>query len=232
MPTTLTEDSTAARELICKIGKRLYARNFVSANEGNLSIRLTPDVVICTPTLICKGDLEPSDLCAVDLSGKLVRDPAFDHSKFARKPTSEILLHLEIYRQRADITSVVHSHPPHATAFAITRQPIPTGVLPEPDLFLGTVPMTEYETPGSQKFADTIVPYVKQTNVIVLANHGTVSYANDLERAFWLTEILDSYCRTLILAKSLGDVVCLTEDQQRALRDLRSAWGLAVEPKP
>lgn len=213
-------DLESAKQQLCEIGRRLYSKNFAAANEGNLSVRISEHEIVCTPTLICKGFMEPEDLCTVDLTGKQISG--------TRKRTSEILLHLEIYRQRSDIHSVVHCHPPHATAFAIAREPIPTGVLPEPDIFLGAVPMAEYETPGSQTFADSIRPFVKQTNVIVLANHGTVSYDANLERAYWFTEILDSYCRALILARQLGRVVQLPAEKIRELAELRVAWGLAI----
>lgn len=213
-------DLESAKQQLCEIGRRLYSKNFAAANEGNLSVRISEHEIVCTPTLICKGFMEPADLCTVDLTGKQISG--------TRKRTSEILLHLEIYRQRSDIHSVVHCHPPHATAFAIAREPIPLGVLPEPDIFLGAVPMAAYETPGSQTFADTIRPFVKQTNVIVLANHGTVSYDANLERAYWFTEILDGYCRALILARQLGRVVQLPAEKIRELAELRVAWGLAI----
>ncbi len=121
-----------------------------------------------------------------------------------QKRTSEILLHLAIMKARPDVKSVVHCHPPHATAFAVAREPIPQCVLPEVEVFLGDVPITKYETPGGQEFADTILPFVHKTNVIILANHGTVSYGETVEQAYWWTEILDAYCRMLMLARDLG----------------------------
>jgi L-fuculose-phosphate aldolase len=142
-----------------------------------------------------------------------------------KKRSSEALLHLEIYRQRADIRSVVHCHPPHATAFAIAREPIPQCILPEVEVFLGDVPITKYETPGGQAFADTIIPFVKKTNVMILANHGTVSYGETVEQAYWWTEILDSYCRMLMLARQLGHVAYLSEGKSRELLDLKDQWG-------
>ena len=142
-----------------------------------------------------------------------------------KKRSSEALLHLEIYKNRADIRSVVHCHPPHATAFAIAREPIPQCVLPEVEVFLGDVPITKYETPGGQAFADTIIPFVQKTNVIILANHGTVSYGEDVERAYWWTEILDAYCRMLMLAKDLGKVHYFSEKKERELLKLKDDWG-------
>jgi len=120
---------------------------------------------------------------------------------------------------------VVHCHPPHATAFAVAREPIPQAVLPEVEVFLGDIPISRYETPGSQTFADTIRPVVKHSNVILLANHGTVSFGETVERAYWWTEIVDAYCRILMLAKGLGGVVYLTGKETRALLDLKQKWG-------
>jgi L-fuculose-phosphate aldolase len=144
-----------------------------------------------------------------------------------KKRSSEALLHLEIYRQRADVKSVVHCHPPHATAFAVARQAIPQCVLPEVEVFLGEVPITKYETPGGQAFADTVIPFVNKTNVIILANHGTVSYGENVERAYWWTEILDAYCRILMLARQLGPIHYFSEEKERELLELKQKWGFA-----
>jgi L-fuculose-phosphate aldolase len=207
----------SVKQHICKIGQRIYGKGFAAANEGNISVRVSESEVLCTPTRICKGFMDPEDICSVNMDGI--------QTAGKRKKTSEILLHLEIYRRRPDVKSVVHCHPPHATAFGVAREPIPTCVLPEPDIFLGEVPIANYATPNSQELADSILPFVQKTNVIVLANHGTVSYEADLETAFWLTEILDAYCRILGLAKQLGNVEQLTAQQGRELLELRKAWG-------
>ncbi len=207
----------SVKQQICDIGKRVYAKGFAAANEGNISVRLNENEVLCTPTRHCKGFMNPDDICTVNMTGEQIAG--------SRRRTSEVLLHLEIYRQRSDVNSIVHCHPPHATAFGVAREPIPVCVLPEPDIFLGEVPIAGYETPNSQSLADTILPFVKKTNIIVLANHGTVSYEADVETAFWLTEILDAYCRILILARQLGHVEFLSEQQGRELLELRNAWG-------
>ena len=164
-----------------------------------------------------KGFLKPDDISTIDFTGKQIAG--------RKKRSSEALLHLEIYRQRPEIKSVVHCHPPHATAFAVAREPIPQCVLPEVEVFLGDVPITKYETPGGQDFADTIRPFVDRTNVMILANHGTVSYGEDVERAYWWTEILDAYCRILMLAKSLGKIHYFSEEKERELLDLKQQWG-------
>ncbi len=211
------EDYTHQREQVCRIGRRVYEKGFVAANEGNLSLRVAPDRILITPTMHSKGFLQPQELCLIDLDGKLLSQP--------NRPSSEFRLHLTVYRERTDAHGIVHCHPPHATAFAIAREPIPMGVMPEPDIFLGEVPIASYETPGNQAFADTILPFVASSNTIVLANHGTVSFAEDLERAFWFTEILDAYCRSLILAKQLGHIEFLSPEQALELKQLRKAWG-------
>ncbi|MEO8270969.1 MAG: class II aldolase/adducin family protein, partial [Aureliella sp.] len=131
------------------------------------------------------------------------------------------------YKQRPAIKSVVHCHPPHATAFAVAREPIPQCVLPEVEVFLGDVPITKYETPGGQAFADTIIPFVDKCNVMILANHGTVSMGEDVERAYWWTEILDAYCRILMLSKQLGRVNYLDQQKSTELLELKNKWGFA-----
>jgi L-fuculose-phosphate aldolase len=216
--TTVTGRSLShLKEEICDIGRRIYAKGFAAGNDGNISYRLGPNEVLCTPTMICKGFMKPSDLCIVDMEGRQIAG--------SRTRSSEIRLHLTIMKERPDVKSVVHCHPPHATAFAVAREPIPQCVLPEVEIFLGEVPIARYETPGSQKFADTVRPFVKKSNVVVLANHGTVSCGDTVEKAYWWTEILDAYCRILMLAKGLGRVSFLTRSEARELLDVKRQWG-------
>jgi L-fuculose-phosphate aldolase len=202
---------------ICDIGDRLYKKGFAAANDGNISYRIAENQVLCTPTLICKGYMKPDDLCIVDMEGKQISGK--------RKRTSEVMLHLAIMKERPEIKSVVHCHPPHATAFGIAREPVPQCVLPEVEIFLGDVPITKYEIPGGKEFADTILPFVHKTNIIILANHGTVSFGETVEKAYWWTEILDAYCRMLMLARGLGNINYFTEPEAKALLDLKSKWG-------
>ncbi|MDA8563161.1 class II aldolase/adducin family protein [Mariniblastus sp.] len=211
---TTTEE---LRHQICEIGKRAWTRGFVAASDGNISARLDEDRVLCTPTMTCKGFLSPESLCIVDMAGKLIEGE--------QKPTSEIRLHLSVYRQRADIRSVFHSHAPYATAFAVTGQTVPRNVLAEPELFLGNVPIAPYAITGSEEFSRSIDPFVQTTNAILLANHGVVTYHDSVETAFWLTEMLDAYCRILINAKALGPVQTLSDSQVEELSVLRKRWG-------
>ena len=205
------------KEQMCEIGRRIYNKGFAAANDGNITVRVNEREVLCTPTMVSKGYMKTSDICKVDYEGKQLAG--------SKKRTSEVLLHLAVYKHRPDVMSVVHCHPPHATAFAVAHEPIPKCILPEVEVFLGEVPTAVYETPGGQKFAETIVPYVKSCNTIILANHGTVTFGPDLEKAYFNSEIIDAYCRILILARQLGRVNYFTEQQTRELLDLKKRLG-------
>ena len=205
------------KQEICAIGDRLYKRGFAAANDGNISYRISENEVVCTPTMISKGYMKPEDLCTVDMEGKQLSGP--------RKRTSEIMLHLAIMKVRPEVKSVVHCHPPHATAFGIAGEPVPQCVMPEAEIFLGDVPITKYAIPGGEEFANTVLPVVHKTNVIIQSNHGTVSYDATVEKAYWWTEVLDAYCRILMLAKSLGRVNYFTEPEAAALLELKQKWG-------
>src|SRR5690242_11686679 len=167
--------------------------------------------------MVSKGFLKPEDLCKVDYEGKQLAG--------TRKRSSEILLHLSVYKSRPDVQAVVHCHPPHATAFAVAHEPIPKCVLPEVEVFLGEVPTAVYETPGGQKFADTIVPYLKDCNTIILANHGTITFGPTLEKAYWNSEIIDAYCNILILAKQLGRVNYFPPGKTAELLEFKKRLG-------
>ena len=215
------------REEMCEVGRRIYNKGFAAANDGNISFKMSDERVLCTPTRVSKGFMKPDDLCVVDLDGKQVSGK--------RKRSSEILLHLAIMKVRPDVKSCVHCHPPHATAFAVAHEPIPKCTMPEFEVFLGEVALTPYETPGGQKFADTVVPYVKDTDTIILANHGTITVGSDLMDAYFKTEIIDAYCRILILTKQLGQVNYYSDEKAAELirlkpnlnvRDVRLERGL------
>ncbi|MCA8991857.1 MAG: class II aldolase/adducin family protein [Planctomycetaceae bacterium] len=212
-----TSEAKGIKDWICEVGRRVYNKGFAAANDGNISYRIGDNEVLCSPTMICKGFMTPEDICMVDLDGNQLAGK--------KKRTSEILLHLTIMKERPDVRAVVHCHPPHATAFAVAREAIPQCVLPEIEVFMGEVPLAPYETPGGQHFADTVKPFLKATNTIILTNHGTVSFGKNLEEAYWKTEILDAYCKILILAKQIGGITYLNEGQSRELLDLKQRLG-------
>lgn len=211
------------KQEICEIGRKLYEKGFVAANDGNISYRVSENEVLCSPTLMSKGELRPDDICTVDMTGKQIAG--------RRKRTSEVLLHLEIYKTNPAIKAVVHSHPPHATAFSVAGEEIPTCILPEVEVFLGPIPTARYETPGAQGFADTITPFVTKAKVAVLKNHGTVSWGDTLSNAFWWTEILDAYCKILLIAKQVGRVERISEPKVKELLDLKERFGIKGDPR-
>lgn len=210
------------KEQMCDIGKRIWLKGFCAGNEGNHSYRIGENRVLCTPTGISKGFLKPDDICVTDMEGKQIGGK--------RKRTSEVLLHLEIYKARPDVKAVVHSHPPHATAFAIANIDLPTCIHPEAEVFLGAVKTAKYVTPGDKRLGESILPYVKDSNTILLQNHGTVTFDVDLEGAYYKLEIVDAYSRILILAKQIGNIRPLDAKEMKELLDLKVRFGLR-EPR-
>src|SRR5688500_1703685 len=206
------------KEQMCDIGRRIWLKGFCAGNEGNHSVRIGPDRVLCTPTGISKGNLKPDDICTVDMEGKQVAGK--------RKRTSEILMHLAIYKARADVKAVVHSHPPHATAFAIAGVELPTCIHPEAEVFLGAVKTAKYVTPGDTRLGESLLPYVKDSNTILLQNHGTVTFSTSLEEAYYKLEIVDAYSRILLLAKQIGSIRPLDGNEMKELLDLKVRFGL------
>jgi len=212
-------EARAIKEEICAAGRKLWQRQYVDGNGGNISYRIAPDAVICTPTLLSKYDLTPEDLCLVDLEGNQLAGP---------KPrTSEIFLHLEIYKAVPEAKAVVHCHPPHATAYAITGRVPPSRVVPEYEVFIGKVAIAPYETPGTPAFAQTVLPFVKQHNTVLLSNHGIVSWADTVTHAEWNAEVLDTYCWTLMLAAQLGAPVSfISQEKATDLLAIKKRLGL------
>lgn len=214
-----TKEAEAVKLEICAVGRKLWTRQYVDGNGGNISYRIGPNEVICTPTLVSKFDLKPEDLCLVDLDGNQVAG--------TKKRTSEILLHLEIYKAVPEAKAAVHCHPPHATAYAITGRVPPSRVIPEFEVFVGKVAVSPYETPGTKAFAETVLPYVKQHNTVLLSNHGIICWADTVTHAEWYAEVVDTYCWTLMLASQLGVPISqISEKHTAALLDIKKSIGL------
>jgi len=214
-----TQEAEMVKKEICAVGKKLWLRQFVDGNGGNISYRIGPNEVLCTPTLVSKYDLTPEDLCLVDLEGNQIAG--------SRPRTSELLLHLEIYKAVPEAKSVVHCHPPHATAYAITGRVPPNMIIPEFEVFVGKVAISPYETPGTKSFAETVLPYVKQHNTVLLSNHGIVCWADTVTHAEWYAEVLETYCWTLMLASQLGVPISYISEQHGSdLLNIKKKLGL------
>src|SRR5437879_5228121 len=205
------------KEQLCDIGRRIWIKGFCAGNEGNHSYRLGPDRFLCTPTGISKGNLKPDDICTVDGDGKQLAGK--------RKRTSEFLMHAAIYKARPDVNAVIHSHPPHATAFAIAGVELPTCIHPEAEVFLGPVKTAKYVTPGDKRLGESIMPFVKDSNTVLLGNHGAVCFHADLEICYYQLEIVDAYARILLLTKQLGNVNTLNNTEMIELIKLKERFG-------
>ena len=184
------------KEQICDVGRRLWQRAYVDGNGGNLSIRLTEDVVLCTPTLVSKGFMKPEDLCLVDLDGNQLAG--------VKNRTSEILMHLSIMKAQPKARAVSHAHPPYATGFAVAGVQPPTCMIPEIEVFIGRVPIAPYETPGTPEMGLKVAELVDKHNTVLMENHGVVSWSNTIEDAYFKMEIVEAYCRTVLVTTQLG----------------------------
>jgi L-fuculose-phosphate aldolase len=209
------------KQEMCEIGSRIWQKGFCAGNEGNHSLRISDDRVLCTPTGLSKGFLKPDMITIVDMDGNQVDK----ENKYKR--TSEILLHLAIYKKRPDVKAVIHSHPPHATAFACAGVPIPEGVHPEAEVFLGKVPTAKYTTPSYAGLGESVTKLITaETNTVLLGNHGTVSFANTLMDTYYKLEIIDAYCRILLLIKQIGKVNFLSTQEMTDLLKVKAAFGI------
>lgn len=185
----------ALKAEIIAAGRKLWERQYVDGNGGNISARLSTEHVLCTPTMLSKADLRVEDLSLVDLENRQIVG--------IRPQTSEIRLHLEIYKAVPQAQAVIHCHPPYATAHAVAGV-VPQGNLaPEQEVFIGPVVLAPYETPGTTEFAQTVLPMVRQHNTILLANHGIVCWADTVTHAEWYAEVIETYCKTVMIASQL-----------------------------
>lgn len=209
----------ALKQEIVSAGRKLWERQYVDGNGGNISARVSDHHVICTPTLLSKGDVTVDDLALVDLNNRRICGKL--------EQTSEILLHLEIYKEVPSARAVIHCHPPYATAHAVAGI-VPRGnLLPEQEVFVGPVVLAPYETPGTMAFARTILPFVHEHNTILLSNHGVVCWADTVAHAEWCVEVLENYCKIVVIAKQLGVPIReIPEEKIPALMATKKRLGL------
>lgn len=198
-----------ARNTLVEIGRRCYQNGFVAATDGNMSCRVGDRLIAATPSGMCKGMLTAEDIVILDLDGKRVEGK--------REASSEIRLHLVIYKERADIGGVVHAHPPTATGFAVARLPLATCVLPEIILTLGDVPLAPYATPSTDEVPDSIRPQLRDHDAFLLANHGTVTLGPSVEDAYFRLEKVEQFAKVILVARQLGRIAALTRDDVQKL---------------
>jgi len=210
---------------IVEVGRRLWVRGFVASNDGNISVRLGPDRLLMTPASVSKGFMTPEMMVVTDLDGGLISGAP------GRKPSSEALMHLVAYRQRPDVGAVVHAHPPLATGFAVAGIPLDRAVLAEVVTTLGSIPIAKYGTPSTTELADTVAPYVKSHDGLLLANHGALALGRDLFGAYYKMETIEHFARISLTARLLGREHLLSRDEVMRLQNLRSTYGIAA-PAP
>src|ERR1700730_151752 len=213
-------DEQTARREICSVGQLLYDRSYVVSSDGNVSVLLDDGRVVATPTMTCKGRMTEDSLAITDIEGKPLSD---------RRASSELAMHLLIYRERPDVKAVCHAHPPHGTAFAVAGLPIDQPILSEVILTLGCVPLAEYGTPSTVELTDAMRPLVKHHNALLMANHGAVAYGADLWQAFDRLETLEHTAKIAILSRALGGSRNLSPDAIEKLINVREAAGYLDE---
>lgn len=207
------------KEQICDMGRRLWQRAYVDGNGGNMAVRVGEDIAICTPTLVSKGFMKPADMCLVDFEGNQLCG--------VKKRTSEILMHLQIMKRQPKAVATCHCHPPYSTGFAVAGVEPPTCMVPEYEVF-ASVAIAPYRTPGTPEMGKLVSDLVDKHNVILMANHGVVSWThNDIEDAYFKMEILEAYCRTILVASQLGRPVgTMTPAQLQDLLKIKQSLGI------
>jgi L-fuculose-phosphate aldolase len=207
------------KEQICEVGRRLWQRAYVDGNGGNIAIRAGEDLAICTPTLVSKGFMKPADMCLVDFEGNQYCG--------AKKRTSEILMHLQILARQPRAFATVHCHPPYSTGFAVAGLEPPTCLIPEYEVF-ASVALAPYRTPGTPEMGKLVADLVDQNNIVLMANHGVVSWSHlSVEDAYFKMEILEAYCRTVLVTAQLGKPPnTFTPEQLRDLLKIKQSLDI------
>ena len=203
---------------ICEVGHKLWTKGFVAANDGNISVKVSENEYYCTPTGVSKGDLTPDMIIKVDKDGKKLEGKL--------NPSSEIKMHMRVYRERPDVTAVVHAHPPVATAFTVADIDLDQYILPEAVLTIGDVPTCDYGTPSTMEIPDSLDPYLQQHDAFLLRNHGALTVGCNLQKAFFIMEEVEFNAVICKHAMDLGAVHEISNDQLKKLMDLRKKMNL------
>jgi L-fuculose-phosphate aldolase len=208
---------------IVEIGRRMYARGYTASNDGNISVRLGTDRLLMTPKSVCKGFMTPDMMCVTDLDGRKLQGD--------RDPSSEMLMHLEVYRQRPDVQAVVHAHPPTATGFAVAGIPLDRAVLAEVLTTLGSIPIAEYATPSTSELPEAVRKYIRAHDGMLLANHGALTVGADLYAAYYKMETIEHFAHISLVARMLGRENLIARDEVLRLQALRGTYGIKA-PAP
>ncbi|MBN1996001.1 class II aldolase/adducin family protein [candidate division KSB1 bacterium] len=203
---------------VVEMCRRIYNHGYVAANDGNVSARVDDGHIIMTPTGVSKGFLKTQDLVVVDIDGNKVAGTT--------RPSSESKMHLAIYKAREDVNAVVHAHPATATGFAVAGIPLTQCVLPEVIIAIGSIPIAEYATPGTQDLADVVVRYLNQYDAILMENHGAITVGSDVTSALFKMETMEHFAKIMLVAHQLGNIHGLPPRDVETLLDLRKKFGI------
>jgi L-fuculose-phosphate aldolase len=214
----MSETEQDYRQQIVEIGRLVYQKGWAAANDGNITVRLDERRVLCTPTGVSKGTMKPEDLCICDMDGALLEG--------SRGRTSEILMHLTIYRMRPDVRSVVHAHPPVATGFAVAGRALNLALVPEVVINLGCIPLAEYGLPGTPELTRDMLEYIPRYDALLMGNHGAVAYGADLRKAFFNMETVEHFAQVNLVAEILGGPRVLPRREVQKLFDSRGRYGV------
>ncbi len=210
------------RHEICRVGRWLYERGYIVACEGNLSVRLDAARILTTPAGLNKGMLSPEDLVITSLEGKHLSGP--------RRASSELAMHLLIYRLRPDVQAICHAHPPTATGFAAAGRALDLALLPEVVVNLGQIPLAKYGTPGTTELSATLEPYVPHYDAILMSNHGAVTCGPDLLAAFHRMETVEQFAKIMLITDLLGNAKLLSGREVAKLMAARTRYGVTPPP--
>ena len=203
---------------ICEVGHKLYAQGMVAANDGNISVKISPREYLCTPTGVSKGALTPDMIIKVDENGKKLEGTL--------NPSSEIKMHMRVYKERPDVNAVVHAHPPIATAFTVADIELDQYILPEAVLTIGEVPTCDYGTPSTMEIPDSLEPYIQNHDAFLLRNHGALTVGCNLNKAMFVMEEVEFNAKICKYAMELGAVHEIPNNQLKKLMDLRKKMNL------
>ena len=209
------------RQDIVEIGKLVYQKGWVAANDGNITVRMDQERILATPTGVSKGMMHPDDLIIVDLQGNKI------HGRKER--TSEIAMHLTVYNMRPDIYAVVHAHPPTATGFAAAGKALNLAMLPEVIIGLGCVPLADYGLPGTPELTAPLIPLIPKYDAILMGNHGATCYGEDVYKAFFRMETVEHFARIALVAELLGGAKVLPRQEVDKLLDSRTRYGVRAK---
>ncbi|NLG52745.1 MAG: class II aldolase/adducin family protein [Clostridiales bacterium] len=207
-------DNDTARNLLTDYGRRVYNKGFVAANDGNISLRVSANMVWITPSGVSKGYMDPDMMIKLDLNGKILHG--------GLKPSTETCMHLNIYRANREIGAIVHAHPPAATAFAVSGMTPDFRILPEAIVNLGEIPLAPYLMPSSDELAELAAKYSRDYNCVLLSNHGAITWGENIETAYFRMETLEYLANLCITTGRLGKAIRLNDEQITALMDKKN----------